>query len=171
MLKRNVGQRNQLGAWRIMVSPFSRFTKARYGLDSSSSHKDKGYMFMPTTQFGFEWQKQVSKSMVYYGVDVGWFERIEKTKRTIDLQGNDHSDVIVARSRQQIDMMWLSGFAGVRHYITHRYSVSIESQLRFKYNVTSIGYTNDGVRLARDVQRTKEIEPFSYYLVTLSYNF
>lgn len=171
ILKRNVGQSNKLGAWRIAVSPFARFNKARYGVDTFSTHKHKDFTFTPTTQIGFEWQKRVSKSMVYYGVDVGWFERIEKTKFTADLRGNNYSDVKVARSRKQIDTIWLSGFAGVRRYITHRYSVSIESQLQFKYNVTSIAYRNDGVRLARDTQRTMSIDPLSYYFVTLSYNF
>ena len=171
MLKRNVGQSNKLGAWRIVVFPFSRFSKARYGLDSSSTNKHKYLQFMPTVQIGYEWQKRVAKSMVYYGVDVGWFERLDKGKLTVDPWDSNQTYFEAVRTRDQIDIMWLSGFAGIKHYITHRYSVSIESQLQFKYNVTSITHWGEGVQVARDTQRTMNIEPLVYYFVTLSYNF
>jgi len=171
MLKRNVGESYKLGAWRIVVTPFTRFTKARYGLDSSSANKHKHLQFMPTVQIGYEWQKRVAKSMAYYGVDVGWFERLDKGRLTVDHWDGNQTDFEAVRTRDQIDILWLSGFAGGKHYITHRYSVSIESQLQLKYNVTSTTHWGKGVLVARDTQRTMKVEPLLYYVITLSYNF
>jgi hypothetical protein len=172
MLKRNVRNKTKLGAWRATLSPFFYVSGYHDKSDTLINWTKTGsFTFGPLVQLGFEWQKKLGASMVYYGGDIGWRTRLDIQK------SNDYSwnDGIIKinpkRLTKQASDVWLAGLAGMKHHIGSRISVSVETQIQLRYTVKKETYRYEGELVYSDKESAVDLIPFSHYLFNVSYNF
>jgi hypothetical protein len=172
MLKRNVRIYQKPGAWRVMLSPFSDMLDASDKTDTIFNWtKVSWFEFGPMMQGGYEWQKWLGNSMLYYGADLGW-----RTRRNVGIS-HDYSlsgGIITINQRKlknQTSDAWLAGLAGMKYYVGSRFSLSLETQLQVRRTIKTETFSYAGKRMYKDKETTVQIIPFSNYLFNLSYNF
>ncbi|NIJ53441.1 hypothetical protein [Dyadobacter arcticus] len=172
MFKRNISSNEEIGAWRIMLSPLFYWLNGYDKTDTIFNWtKASSFEFRPMIQTGYEWQKWLGISMLYYGADLGWRTRSET--------GISHdyslSDGIISINQRKLTNRtsdsWLAGFTGMKYYVGKRFSVSLESQLQLRYTIKSETFSYAGKRIYKDKETAAQLIPFSYYLFNLSYNF
>ncbi|WP_259016667.1 hypothetical protein [Emticicia fluvialis] len=164
---------NKPGAVRFMATPYYLGKNQSFYGDSANLFVNPvGSYFRPAVVLGYEWQKIKGRFVFFYGADMSWRAEISnfhdnKAKRK-DENGIDVTGTL--RDKTIKNAVTLSPFMGAKYYLNHRFSISLESQLRFLYSKKVETITFNGSQISKEVLKAPEIATFGYFVLNFSYN-
>ncbi|WP_031529339.1 hypothetical protein [Dyadobacter crusticola] len=159
-------------AWRFALSPQIGGHKQLYPGDTSTLGQwdRNNYDIKPMFVIGHEWQRSHGRTTLFGGVDFGGLIRLSKgtAYNVISKWDSNVRGRLITKSHTSL--VWLSSFLGVKLYLNHRVSVSIESHIQFQYYITGLRTSFEDQFISRNLLIWKGIEPLPCYLINLSYN-
>ncbi|UTA66583.1 hypothetical protein [Emticicia sp. 21SJ11W-3] len=168
-----INKGNKPGAVRFMATPYYlRENESFYGGNANLYLNPVRSYFRPTVVLGYEWQKIKGRFVFFYGADMSWRAEINnfhdnKAKKK-DENGIDVTGTL--RTKTVKNAVTLSPFMGAKYYLNHRFSISLESQLRLLYSKKVETITFNGSQISKEVLKEPQIATFGYFVLNFSYN-
>lgn len=179
LIKRNVGkEKRKYGAIRFMATPYTINLRQKppYAdtLGANSFSEANNVKFEPITIVGYEWQKVSGRFVFFYGLDAGWRMELNRGRQLDYLFSGSGSGSVKVRgtleTKTRKNVVWLAPLMGGKFYMSHRFSVSLESQVQFVYAKETSTNSFNGREYFKNTVTWREIDPYPLFLVNLSYN-
>lgn len=173
LIKRNVGLEKSFGAWRFMINPYLLRKNQKFAGDSTFNYTNpKSTYFTPSVVLGFEWQNIMGRFTFFYGSDLGWRTELATSHDDKAIQNSINGPISgVLRTKSIKNALSISPLIGGKYYLNHRFSLSLESQVRFLYSQKKQSTHFNGRQVFSENLKEPEIATFASYVLNLSYNF
>ena len=134
-----IKRHNQNGdAWRFMALPYL-INLTDYPQSGNSVYsKTDNYYWLLNALIGYQWQKQKGKFVYLYGIDAASrYRNATGNNEDFRWQSPDGLRVGFNKVIEETPSFWVSPFVGVQFFISHRFSLSVESHLNFVRSSTT----------------------------------
>ena len=160
------------GAWRFMVLPYLINLTDYPQPGSSVSSKTDNYYWVLNALVGYQWQKQKGKFAYLYGIDAA-FRYKNQTGNNEDFRWQSPNGLRVGFNKviDETPSFWVSPFVGVQYFISHRFSLSIESHLNFVQSSTTNRTYFEGERVKYEKTVDRQIQFAGLQSFAFNYHF
>lgn len=160
---------NQGGAWRLMVLP--SLVSQGYSPKPQVILRNE-YTWTVDALVGYEWQKQKGRFCYYYGIDGALRYQNETDKTDNFIWRSPNGDRVgLLKDLDQQTSLWVSPFIGAKFFITHRFSLSVESHLRLLYGINTERKYFEGSLMQYRKTIYHQSQPDLIYCLGLGYHF